>query len=172
MAKALNLQIVKMKVLLNLSLLIFPLFALAQRNVNSSDSPGAVSGIVLTADGEPAAYVTVGIKNTSKETITDTAGKFDIKKIKPGNYILSVSLAGYKPIEVRVEVKPESSTTSEIASVTEPSLSVNAQSSNAPKTVAVVKEKTKAAERDRVQEPGTSGTETDVIASDLNSTGP
>ncbi len=94
-----------MKTLLNLCLLIFPLFASAERNENNHDSLGAVSGIVLTADGEPAGYVTVGIKNISKETITDTAGKFEIKKIKPGIYILSVSFTGYKTIEISVEVK-------------------------------------------------------------------
>ncbi len=94
-----------MKALLNLCLLIFPLNTLAEGNQNRNDSLGAVTGIVLTADGEPAAFVTLGIKIISKETITDAAGKFAIKKIKPGNYILSVSFTGYKPIETNVAIK-------------------------------------------------------------------
>jgi iron complex outermembrane receptor protein len=45
------------------------------------------------------------IKNTTKATITDGNGKFDFKKVKTGNYILSVSLSGYSPTEINVEVK-------------------------------------------------------------------
>jgi iron complex outermembrane receptor protein len=94
-----------MKAVLNLFLLISPLFALAERNENNSDSLGAISGTVFTADGQSAAHVTVLIKNTTKGTITDAGGKFDFKKIKTGNCILSVSLSGYSPTEINVEVK-------------------------------------------------------------------
>jgi iron complex outermembrane receptor protein len=45
------------------------------------------------------------IKNTTKGTITDADGKFYFKKLKAGNYILFVSLSGYAPTEVSVEVK-------------------------------------------------------------------
>ncbi|HEX3168020.1 MAG TPA: TonB-dependent receptor, partial [Chitinophagaceae bacterium] len=92
-----------MRVLLHLFLLNLPAFALAGRN--ETDSLGAFSGSVFTSDGQPAAYVTVLIKNTTKGTVTDAQGKFDFKKIRTGNYILSVSLLGYNPIEVNVEVK-------------------------------------------------------------------
>ena len=90
-----------MKTLL-IFLIIFPIFVLAK---SESDSLGAISGAVFTADGQPAAYVSVLIKNTKKGIITDVDGKFDFKKIKAGNYILSVSLSGYSPNEINVEVK-------------------------------------------------------------------
>src|SRR6187200_2757388 len=92
-----------MRVLLHLFLLNLPAFALAGRN--ETDSLGAISGSVFTSDGQPAAYVTVLIKNTTKGTITDADGKFYFKKLKTGNYILSVSLSGYTPTEIAVEVK-------------------------------------------------------------------
>jgi len=72
---------------------------------NEADSLGAISGIVFTSDGQSAAYVTVFVKNTTKGTITDADGKFYFKKLKTGNYILSVSLSGYTPTEIAVEVK-------------------------------------------------------------------
>ena len=92
-----------MKTVLNIFLLIFPFSVFA--NGNETDSLGAISGTVLTTDGQPAAYVTVLIKNTTKGTITDADGKFDFKKVKTGHYILSVSLSGYSSTEINVEVK-------------------------------------------------------------------
>ena len=92
-----------MKILLNVFLLILPFFALAGKN--ETDSLGTISGVVFTSDGQPAAYVTVLIKNTKKGAITNSDGKFEFKKIKKGNYILSASLLGYTPTEISVEVK-------------------------------------------------------------------
>ena len=92
-----------MKTLLNFFLLIFPLFALAGKN--ATDSLGTISGVVFTWDGQSASYVTVLLKNKSKGTIADAEGKFEFKKIKTGNYILSVSLLGYTQTEMTVEVK-------------------------------------------------------------------
>jgi iron complex outermembrane receptor protein len=92
-----------MRVLLHLFLLNLPAFAFANRN--ETDSLGTISGTVFTSDGQSAAYVSVLIKNTTKGTITDADGKFYFKKLKTGNYILSVSLSGYTPTEIAVEVK-------------------------------------------------------------------
>jgi iron complex outermembrane receptor protein len=92
-----------MKALLNMFLVFFPLFVFASQN--DSDSLGTISGAVFTVDGQPAAYVTVLIKNTNRGCVTDAEGKFGMKKMKTGRYILSVSLSGYTPTEVNVEVK-------------------------------------------------------------------
>jgi len=92
-----------MKALLNFFLLVFPLLVFA--NANNSDSLGTINGTVFTSDGQAAAYVSVLIKNTSKATVADADGKFTFKKIRPGNYTLSVSLSGYTPTEIAVEIK-------------------------------------------------------------------
>ena len=91
-----------MKALQCFLLLSFPLFLFA--GGNEADSLGVISGAVFTSDGRPAAHVTVIIKNTTKGTVTDADGKFDFKKIKTGNYVLSVSLSGHTPTEIAVVV--------------------------------------------------------------------
>lgn len=82
-----------------------PLFVLA--GGNEADSLGTISGTVFTSDGRPAAHVTVIIKNTTNGTVADADGKFEFKKIKIGNHVLSVSLSGYMPTEIVVEVKQD-----------------------------------------------------------------
>lgn len=93
-------------------LFLIPLFVFANRN--ETDSLGAISGTVFTSDGQPCAYVTVSIKNTSIGTTTDVTGTFEFKKINTGNYSLSVSLSGYNTIEIPVEIKLNETTTLKI----------------------------------------------------------
>src|SRR5689334_7579243 len=90
-----------MKLLLYFDLFIFPFSVFT----NENDNTGTISGTVSTADGQPAADVTVLVKNTGKGTLTDDDGNFEIKKIKPGSYILHVSFLGYSENEISVEVK-------------------------------------------------------------------
>ncbi len=49
---------------------------------------GELNGTVLNSNGEPFAGLIIYVKN--KSTITDSDGKFRVKSIQPGNYILSV----------------------------------------------------------------------------------
>lgn len=92
-----------MKIVLNICLLVFPIFVFATRN--ETDSLGSISGTVFTADGQPAAYVTVVIKNSTFGTTTDENGNFKIKKINPGQYSLHISLLGHTNQEIEVMVK-------------------------------------------------------------------
>ena len=89
-------------------LLISPFFVFA--NGNQITGYGIISGTISTADGQPAAYVDVLIKNTGKGTITDAKGNFEIKKIKPGTYILIVSLLDYTESEITVNIKENETT--------------------------------------------------------------
>lgn len=73
----------------------------------------AIRGKVLTADGLPAASVSVQIKNLNRGTTTDQNGEFIFRKIKPGRYTLQVSLVGYENVEEEVTVEND-----KIASVT------------------------------------------------------
>jgi len=91
-----------MKVLLISFLLISPFFVFSQ---NDKKNWGAVSGNISTADGQPAPYVSVLIKDTRQGTMTDEEGNFKIEKIKPGIYTLNVSLAGYIDSTINVEIK-------------------------------------------------------------------
>jgi iron complex outermembrane receptor protein len=67
---------------------------------------GKISGTVKTSDGQPAAFVTVSIKELNRATSTADDGTYTISNIKPGNYTLLVSFVGAqvqeKPVTVLV----------------------------------------------------------------------
>lgn len=67
---------------------------------------GSVTGTVRTSDDEPAEFVTVAIKGTSKGAVTNKNGTFQIKGITPGNHIVIASFVGLENSEQAVEVKP------------------------------------------------------------------
>lgn len=71
---------------------------------------GSVEGYILTADNQPAADVTVLLQGTNKATITDTNGQFVLKNVKPGNYILEVSMIGLQTQQKAITVKADNST--------------------------------------------------------------
>jgi iron complex outermembrane receptor protein len=77
---------------------------LTRGTVLAQSKNGSVSGSVKTSDGNPAAFVSVGIKNTSKTAQSDESGNFTIKNVAPGNYTLKVSAVGVSAQEKQVSV--------------------------------------------------------------------
>ncbi|GGE44829.1 iron complex outermembrane receptor protein [Pedobacter psychrotolerans] len=65
---------------------------------------GSVSGAIKTSDGNPASFVSVGLKNTSKTTQSDEKGNFTLKNVSPGNYVLKISAIGVSAQEKNVSV--------------------------------------------------------------------
>jgi iron complex outermembrane receptor protein len=80
--------------------IFFPFFLFGQKI-----ELGNLKGKITTADDQAAEYVSVQIKNSAIGTITDEKGNFEIRKIKPGEYILHISLLGYSDQEIEVTVK-------------------------------------------------------------------
>lgn len=78
---------------------------------NEEDGPGIIRGKVTTTDGNPAAYVTIKLKNTKKSVITDEQGSFIIRNVLPGQYELEVSLVGFETITQAVTIDKERSVT-------------------------------------------------------------
>jgi iron complex outermembrane receptor protein len=72
-----------------------------------SDEPeaGSIQGKITTTDNQPAAYVTVGLKEINRFTSTNEQGFFLIKNVKPGNYTLQVSMTGLQQLEKQVSIK-------------------------------------------------------------------
>ena len=64
-----------------------------------------IKGKVSTADGKPAEFVNVQLRGTNKGTVTDVNGAYKFEKLKPGNYILLVSVVGYSSQEVKISLK-------------------------------------------------------------------
>lgn len=86
--------------LFNLSLLLIFLTSIS----NAQSRNGSISGAIKTSDGNPAPFVSVGLKNTSKTTQSDEKGNFTLKNISPGNYVLKISAIGISAQEKNISV--------------------------------------------------------------------
>ena len=89
-----------MKKLLPLLFLV-PFLAAAQQ--------GRIQGKITTSDQQPAAYVSVALKGTSKGTTTDSLGHYELQNIPNGTYKLEASLIGMKPAVKSVTVEDAAS---------------------------------------------------------------
>ncbi|HYF29478.1 MAG TPA: TonB-dependent receptor [Chitinophagaceae bacterium] len=65
---------------------------------------GTITGKVVTADGQPAAYVTITVKELQTATLTDDEGIFRIAHLKPGSYTIAASHIGLATREYSVNV--------------------------------------------------------------------
>ena len=68
------------------------------------ETGGAIIGKVVTADGQPAADVTVMVPQLKKTATTDEEGIFSFNHIKPGSYDIEVTLVGYEPVHRTVQL--------------------------------------------------------------------
>jgi iron complex outermembrane recepter protein len=57
---------------------------------------GHIKGTVTTAEGKPAAHVSVDIKGSTRKAVTSDDGVFLIRDIAAGNYEIRISLIGYQ----------------------------------------------------------------------------
>lgn len=90
------------KIYLQLCLVFISLFAGA---TTPEDNNGIIRGVVLTSDSLPAESVTVVMKELDRSVLTATDGSFLFRNIKPGTYIISISLVGYENAEYKVDVQ-------------------------------------------------------------------
>ncbi|MGN6533250.1 MAG: TonB-dependent siderophore receptor [Ginsengibacter sp.] len=68
---------------------------------------GKIIGKIVSSDGQPVAWVSISVKNTSLSAISDEAGTFILKNIKPGTYTVVASCTGFEPIEKMINVSDE-----------------------------------------------------------------
>lgn len=71
----------------------------------SAQTTGSVQGTIKTSDGNEAEYVNVTIEGSSKGTVADRKGNFEIKHLQPGSYTLVASYIGLESQGKSVEVK-------------------------------------------------------------------
>jgi len=96
---------IKFAVLTLVMTLLLPAQAIAQ----GAGSTGNIVGEVRDADGAglPGATATIEGANLIQETlsvITDVAGNFRIRNLRPGSYIVTVSLSGFQTVAYNVPV--------------------------------------------------------------------
>ncbi|WP_298738731.1 TonB-dependent siderophore receptor [uncultured Chitinophaga sp.] len=77
------------KCLILLVLLICTLGTASAQQAN--DNTGTIKGTITTAEGSPAAAVTVKVKNTRWGAVSDEQGQYTITNVKPGDWLLAVS---------------------------------------------------------------------------------
>ena len=69
-----------------------------------AQTTGSVKGTVKTSDGNPGEYVNITIEGSSKGTIADRKGNFEIRNLLPGSYIVVASFVGLESQRQSVEV--------------------------------------------------------------------
>ena len=79
--------------ILLLSLLSFLSFGQQTANIN---------GKITTSDGQPASYISIGLKSSNHYTSSDVNGAYNLSRIKPGTYVLEVRGVGINPQEKTV----------------------------------------------------------------------
>lgn len=92
-------------------IILFTLVSLAAIQVSASETFGKITGTITTADGLPAAYVSVSLKGTALAALTNESGFFTLPKIKPGTYVLVISSVGSKVIEKEIVISGEQTIT-------------------------------------------------------------
>ncbi len=66
---------------------------------------GNITGTVKDKSGKPVELANILVENSTLGTYTDESGKFTIKNIPQGDYIIIVSIIGFEPIKQNVVVK-------------------------------------------------------------------
>lgn len=94
---------VKYKVITLASLLLFCnlflSFAFAQN--------ASFKGIVVSADQKAVPYASISLKNSNLIGVSaDNLGKFELKGLKAGRYLLSVSAIGYRTLQDSIQLAP------------------------------------------------------------------
>ena len=81
------------------------LLATAHWSYGQSVTNGNIAGTVQTADGKPAASVSISLKEINRGTMVDFKGHYELKNIRPGSYSLVARLIGLSTQTKQVVVK-------------------------------------------------------------------
>ena len=71
---------------------------------------GIIKGFIISEQNKTLSNVNISILSSTKGTISNENGEFEIKNIAPGNYTLLISFIGYENHEVSVKVNPNETT--------------------------------------------------------------
>ena len=105
---ATHLKSISLALLLGSTGCIVPLHASSVGNMsaqNTQQQKHACSGVVLDDNGEPVIGASIMIKGTSKGTITDLDGKFELAEAKKGD-VLVITYIGMNPVEAKYTGTP------------------------------------------------------------------
>ncbi|OXA80956.1 iron complex outermembrane recepter protein [Flavobacterium aquidurense] len=80
-----------------------------------SQELGKVTGKISLSGNIPAENIAVSLKGTKYSTLTNSTGQYEIKNVKPGNYVISIHAIGIQPVEDNIVVKSKQTTTKSFA---------------------------------------------------------
>lgn len=66
---------------------------------------GVVKGLITTADGQPASFVSVVLKETRKATLTGEDGSFLLSHVPSGSYQLIISHTSLETVKKQISIK-------------------------------------------------------------------
>lgn len=81
------------------------LLATSYGSYGQSATTGIITGTVQTADGKPAASVSISLKGNNHGTTVDLNGHYELKNVRPGSYNLVARLIGLSTQTKQVTVK-------------------------------------------------------------------
>lgn len=96
-----------------LSAVILILCSLSFSKAYSQNRFGTIQGTVQTSDSKPGEFVNVYLKELKKSAVTDKDGRFEISKLTPGVYTLTVSYVGLTTKSQQVTVVANKTTNSD-----------------------------------------------------------
>ncbi len=73
--------------------------------VQAQERTGNIEGRVVTSDGRGVESIAVAVLGTSRGTVTNARGEFEIRGVRPGTYVLAVSYVGLETQKVEVDVR-------------------------------------------------------------------
>lgn len=77
------------------------------------ETSGQLKGQIQTASGTPLDAVEIGILELSKTALSDSSGRFSLRGIPPGDYVVRIRRIGFRP--QRFSLRIESGQTKEVA---------------------------------------------------------
>jgi outer membrane receptor protein involved in Fe transport len=89
---------------MNKFVLFLILFHCVTLSAIAQDHTGAIKGVVLNADGKPAAAASVLLTAKQITVTTNEQGIFTIPNLQPGSYELLITLIGHEPVTQKVKV--------------------------------------------------------------------
>ena len=60
----------------------------------SATAQGIIKGRLITEDNQPAAYVTLYLKDTKQKTLSNEDGYYSFSNVPQGNYVVITSFVG------------------------------------------------------------------------------
>ena len=72
-----------------------------QAQVKKGINPNEIKGVIRNASGQPLPYVSIRVKDTAAENMSNTKGEFKFE-IPQGSEVLIISAKGYKSQEIPI----------------------------------------------------------------------